>query len=234
MRGTIRGVIRSIAIGAVFSILASAVSAGTIIKLSPDNAASHIEFASDVLSTVDDNNLATTGEHNTAIDFQGILDGIPDISQPNASISLNGITRAGSATVFTAIQLMLQNFSGGTVSIYDAANTLLLSGSLNSSTLAGSLGVTGANDALFTTSFNQITGGTLAVDLDPNSITLKMNIGGINSGTGLSTTGSTLNDFTANALLTITGERPVPEPGTYLLLAVGMAIASTWMRRQRR
>jgi hypothetical protein len=228
-----RGVIRSIAIGAVIGIFASSAAAGTIIKMSPANTASHIEFNAGVLSTVDDLNAATTGEHNTALDFQGFLDSIPDIASANASVTVNGISRVGSATVFPTIQLMMQNFSGGTVSIYDATNTLLLSGSLNASTLAGSLGATGANDALFTTSFNVITGGTLAHGIDPSSLTLKMNIGDIDGGAGLSAPGSVLSPFTANALLTITGELPVPEPGTYLLLAVGMAIASTWMRSQR-
>jgi hypothetical protein len=232
MLRTFRGVIRSFAVGAVISIVVSTASAGTIMKLNPDNATAHIEFGPDVLSTVDDDNMTTTGEHNTAVDFQGFLDDIPDITAASASVTVNGITTVGSATVFPN-QLMLQNFTGGTVSLYDEANTLLLSGSLNASTLAGSLGVTGANDALFTTTFNQITGGTLANGIDPDSITLKMNIGAINGGAGFSAPGSVLSPFTANALLTITGEL-VPEPGTYLLLAVGLAIASTWMRSQRR
>jgi hypothetical protein len=233
MLRTLRGVIYSIAIGAVIAIFVSTAPAGTIIKLSPGNAASHIEFDEyGVLSTVNDNNSGTTGEHNTAVDFQGFLGSLDDIPE-NASVTVNGITRVGSATVFPTIQLMLQNFSGGTVSIYDTSNTLLLSGSLNASTLAGSLGATGADDALFTTSFNVITGGTLADEIDPSSLTLKMNIGDIDGGAGLSAPGSVLSPFTANALLTITGEL-VPEPGTYLLLSVGMAIASTWMRSQRR
>jgi hypothetical protein len=231
MLRTFRGVLRSIAVGAVISIVVSTASAGTIMKLNPDNATAHIEFGPDVLSTVDDLNATTTGEHNTAIDFQGILDDIPDITSASASVTVNGITKVGSANMLLN-QLILQNFTGGTVSLYNEANTLLLSGSLNASRLAGSLGVTGANDALFTTTFNHITGGTLASGLDPNSITLKMNIGAINGGAGLSTTGSNLNDFTANALLTVTAE--VPEPGACLLFAVGMAVASTWMRSQRR
>ncbi|HJQ80412.1 MAG TPA: PEP-CTERM sorting domain-containing protein [Lacipirellulaceae bacterium] len=233
MLRTYRGVICSIAIGAVITIFAATAPAGTIIKLSPDSATSHIKFASNLLSTVDDLNAATTGEHNTAVDFQGFLDSIPDIASASASVTVSGITKAGSATVFPN-QLMLQNFTGGTVSLYDAANTLLLSGSLKASTLAGSLGPTGANGALFTTSFNVITGGTLADGIDPSSLTFKMNIGGINEGAGLGAPDSVLSPFTANALLTITGELPVPEPGTYLLLAIGMAIASARMRGQRR
>ncbi|HEY3392801.1 MAG TPA: PEP-CTERM sorting domain-containing protein [Lacipirellulaceae bacterium] len=231
MLRTFRGVICSIAIGAVIGVFASTAPAGTIMKLSPGNSASHIEFDAGVLSTVDDGNGATTGEHNTAVDFQGFLESIPDIASADASVTVSGITKAGSATIFPN-QLMLQNFTGGTVSLYDAANTLLLSGSLKSSTLAGSLGPTGANDALFTTSFNIITGGTLAHGIDPSSVTFKMNIGGINEGAGLGAPESMLSPFTANALLTITGELPVPEPGTYLLLAVGMAIAGFWARQR--
>lgn len=229
MLRTFRGVICSITIGAVIGIFALTAPAGTIMKLSPGNSASHIEFDAGVLSMVDDGNGATTGEHNTALDFQGFLSSFSDIPA-NASVTVNGITKVGSATVFPN-QLMMQNFTGGTVSLYDAANTLLLSGSLKASTLAGSLGVTGANDALFTTSFNHVTGGTLADNILPGSLTLKMNIAGINGGAGLSAPGSILSPFTANALLTITGE--VPEPGTYLLLAVGVAIAGFRGRQWR-
>jgi hypothetical protein len=229
MLRTCRGVLCSIAMGAVIGIFALAAPAGTIMKLSPGNSASHIEFDAGVLSTVDDGNGATTGEHNTALDFQGFLSSFSDIPT-NASVTVNGITKVGSATVFPN-QLMMQNFSGGTVSLYDAANTLLLSGSLKASTLAGSLGVTGANDALFTTSFNHVTGGTLADDILPGSLTLKMNIAGINGGAGLSAPGSVLSPFTANVLLTITGE--VPEPGNCLLLAIGIAIAGFWARQRR-
>jgi PEP-CTERM motif len=232
MLRTCCGVIRSIAIGAVICISVSTASAGTIIKLSPGNSASNIEYVSDVLSTADDENSATAGEHNTAVDFQGFLDSLDDIPE-NASVTVNGITKSGSATVFPN-QLMLQNFTGGTVALYDAANTLLLSGSLKASTLAGSLGVTGANDALFTTTFNQITGGSLAPGIDPSSLTLKMNIGAINDGAGLSAPDSVLSPFAANALLTITGELPIPEPGTSLLLAVGLTVAGFRVRRQRR
>jgi hypothetical protein len=59
-----------------------------------------------------------------------------------------------------------------------------------------------------------------------------MNIGGINGGAGLTAPGSVLSPFTATALLTITGE--VPEPGSYLLLALGMGIAGSWTGRRRR
>lgn len=226
MLGSYRGVIRTLAIGAVIGIFATPSQAGTILKLNPSTVASNIKLnAAGVLSTVDDLNSGTTGEQNTAVDFQGFLSAIPDIPPLTASVTLNGISRVGSATVFP-FGLMMQNFSGGTVSIYDASNTLLLSGSLNASTLAGAVGPPGT-DALFTTTFNLITGGTLAPQIGPGSVALKMNITEVNGGAGFTVTtdGSILNPFTAEALLTLTGEQPVPEPATALLVAVtGMAV----------
>jgi len=233
MQGSFRGVIHSLAIGAVIGIFASTGEAGTILKLNPGTVASNIEFNSGVLSTVDDGNAGTAGEQNTAVDFQGFLSGISDIPPLNASVTLNGISRVGSATVFP-FGLMMQNFSGGTVSIYDASNTLLLSGSLNASTLAGAVGPPGT-DALFTTTFNHVSGGTLASQIGPETVALKMNITDINGGAGFSVTtdGSILNPFTAETLLTITGEQPIPEPAAALLLAVGTVMTVLGVRRRR-
>ncbi|HEX2475399.1 MAG TPA: hypothetical protein VHK01_11665 [Lacipirellulaceae bacterium] len=233
MQGLYRGVVRSLAIGAVIGIFTSTGQAGTILKLNPGTVASNIEFNTGVLSTVDDGNAGTTGEQNTAVDFQGFLGAIPDIPPLNASVTLNGISRVGSATVFP-FGLMMQNFSGGTVSIYDASNTLLLSGSLNASTLAGAVGPPGT-DVLFTTTFNLITGGTLAPQIGPGSVALKMNITEVNGGAGftVATEGSVLNPFTAEALLTLTGEQPVPEPATALLAAVVTGMTVLGIRRRR-
>jgi hypothetical protein len=232
MLGTYRGAIRLLAIGAVIGIFTSAGQAGTILKLNPGTAASNIEFNAGVLSTVDDLNAGTTGEQNTAVDFQGFLSGIPDIAPLNASMTLNGISRVGSATVFP-FGLMMQNFSGGTVSIYDASNMLLLSGSLNASTLAGAAGPPGT-DALFTTTFNLVTGGTLAPQIGLGTIALKMNITDVNGGAGFTVASpdSILNPFSAEALLTITGEQAIPEPATALLLAFGMGMTIFGIRHR--
>ncbi len=233
MRGSYRGVTHLLVIGAGIAIFTSAAQAGTILKLNPGTAASNIEFNAGVLSTVDDLNAGTTGEQNTSVDFQGFLNGIPDIAPLNASVTLNGVSKVGSATVFP-FGLMMQNFSGGNVSIYDASNTLLLSGSLNASTLAGAVGPPGTN-VLFTTTFNLVTGGTLAPQIGPGSVALKMNITEVNGGAGLivTTDGSVLNPFTAEALLTITGEQPIPEPATALLAAVVTGMTVLGIRRRR-
>jgi hypothetical protein len=99
-----------------------------------------------------------------------------------------------------------------------------LAGSLNASTLAGAVGPPGT-DALFTTTFNHVTGGTLASQIGPETVALKMNITDINGGAGFTVTtdGSLLKLFTAEALLTITGEQPIPEPASVLLIATGIA-----------
>jgi hypothetical protein len=230
MLSTLRGAIRYIAIGVVIGIVAATAHAGTILKLSPGNSASHIEFNTGVLSTVDDGTLGTAGEQNTAVDFQGFLSWITDIPPSNASVTLDGITRVGAPTVFP-LGPMMQNFSGGTVFLYDASNTLLLSGSLNASTLAGALGPPGTN-ALFTTTFNVVTGGTLMSQIGPGSVALKMNITDVNGGSGFSVSSAVLNPFTADALFTITGEI-IPEPAAALLLAFGMGCAGFVTQRRR-
>lgn len=242
----VRVVALHVAICAVIGIFTTAAQAGTIIKLGlggdplPD-----VEFDGVVLSTVDDTTAATTGEQNTDVDYQDFLSSETDIPTSIASVTLDGITAVGTATVFPAPPspplLVIQNFSGGTISLYDAANTLLLSGALSSSTLTGTLGPPGTG-ALFTTTFSTVTGGTLAPQILPNSLTLSMSFSDVNGGAGFSVTPSppavvppifSLNPFTADATANIAGE-VVPEPAAALLMMVGAAVCSLGIRRPTR
>jgi hypothetical protein len=215
--------------------------AGTIIKLSlGGDAAADVEYTGGVggvLSTVDDLNAATTGNQNTAVEFLDILDSVEsDILTSTASVTLDGVTASGAAFPFGSA--VFQNFTGGTLELYDAANTLLLSGTLDASVLAGTLGPP-ATGALITTTFGQFTGGTLVGYFDPDTLALSIALGSINGGAGLAVSPldgfpaiSVLNAFTADASIIIAAN-PVPEPAAILLLVSGI-LATAIARRRRR
>jgi hypothetical protein len=216
--------------------------AGTIFKLSlggdPD---ADIEYSGGVLSTVNDGIGATTGEQNTAIEFLDFLENVEtDILTSTASFTLNGLAAAGSATVLGG-NFLVQDFTGGTLEIYDESNTLLLSGSLTTSSLAGPLGPP-ATGGIFTTSIATVTGGSLAPYILEDSLTMSISLASINGNAGLSFTPAipalpppilsrTLNPFTADASVIIDGE--VPEPAALAIAAIAGGIAMAIVRRRR-
>ncbi|MEX0611598.1 MAG: hypothetical protein WD738_23080 [Pirellulales bacterium] len=234
---------------AVLSTMGTRAEAGTIIKLSlGGDAAADIEYVGglvDILSTTDDSIPGTTGDQNTAVEYLDFLDGVAaDVLTSTASVTLDGLTAAGPAIVFGGT-LVLQNFAGGTLELYDPSNTLLLSGALSTSALTGPLGPP-ATGGLFTTSFSLVTGGTLAPYIDPGSLTLSMSLSDINGGAGLSVTPSPpipplpppgiafgiLDPFVADATVSIAGE--IPEPFTSTLLLLCGATAALAGRSRRR
>jgi hypothetical protein len=206
------------------SIASSQLYAGTIIKLTlGDDDAPDIEFSGGVggiLRTTDDSHVSgSTGDQNTAVEFLDVLDSqAADILTDTASFTLDGLLVDGPANVLGGF-FVVQEFTGGTLSLYDAANTLLLSGTLNDSALAGVLGPPAAAGVI-TTTFGEFTGGTLAGFLDPDSLSLSISLANINDGAGLSVTSDVLNAFEADATAII-GADPVPEPGSVALLLIG-------------
>ncbi len=217
---------------ALVSFVCGTSSAGTIIKLGlGSDTPADIEFDGTTLSTIDDGDAGTTGGQNTNIDFLDFLTSFPNILTPTASLDLDGLTASGPATVFAGV-LVIQNFTGGTLEIYDPANTLLLSGTLDDSTLTGPLGPP-ATGALFTTSFGLVTGGLLAPLIDADTLTLSMSFSDINDGAGFSVAGIAplLNPFTADGTLSIAAE-PIPEPATALLALLGCLLIAATAKRQ--
>ena len=218
----------------LIGVLGGPASAGTIIKLSlGSDTPPDIEFDGTTLSTIDDGDVGTTGDQNTNVDFLDFLTLFPNILTPTASLSLDGLTTAGPATVFAGV-LVIQNFTGGTLELYDPANTLLLSGTLDDSTLTGPLGPP-ATGALFTTSFGLVTGGLLAPFIEKDTLTMSMGFSDVNGGAGFSVAGVAplLSPFTADATLSIAAE-PIPEPATSLLVFAGaMAILVHVAMRRR-
>jgi hypothetical protein len=216
--------------------------AGTIIKLNLGSVSPDIEFDGSTLSTADDGNAVTDGDQNTAAEFTDFLESIEvDIPTPIASFTIGGLAPSGQAFVFLG-QNVVQNFNGGSFTLYAADDSVLLSGSLTSSALSGTIGFSAGG--LFTTSFGSVTGGSLAPYIDDNTLVVSMNF------TKIQTTGGpvgltvspppgnpapqihqgTLQAFTADASINIEGE--IPEPGTIVLLFIGMIAARAIGRRR--
>ena len=226
-----------------FSWSALPLYGGTIIKLGlggdplPD-----IEFSGGIFSTVNDGIVPTTGEQNTNVEFQDFLSGLPDIGMPPGSFTLNGLVAAVPVAVFPAPpmppQLVIQNFTGGTFEIYNAANILLLSAQLFNSSLTGPVGQP-ATGALFTTSFAKVTGGTLQSLIKHGTLTLSMSLTNVltdGGGPGFSIGGTApfLRPFKADTTLNIAAD-PVPEPACLALFVVGAAfVASSIVKRRNR
>lgn len=221
--------------GAVILLLAAAnyASAETILKLDlGGDTQADIQYDGLTLSTVLDNNIPpTTGDQNTTIDFLGFLGLVTPNPMPNASFTLSGVAKSGAAN--TSIPgLVVQSFTGGSYSIYDGNDMLLLSGMLGNSALSGPLGPP-ATGALFTTTLGSVTSGSLAGMIAQNSISLSMSMTGINGGAGFSVTGNDLNAFTTDVTLNIAADQaPIPEPASVVLAMVGGLLATLVIRRR--
>lgn len=226
----------TIAVCAIICLTAAVSRAGTIIKLNlggtgPDIAMNGLGF----LSTVPDG-LGGAGDQHTAVEYTGFLDLLfPDISANVASFSLTSLEVDGPAQLLLPTTLVLQNYKNGTFDLYDASNNVLLSGSLGNSALTGVVGGSGTG-ALFTTSINSVTGGSLQSYIQPNSLTLAMNLSDVNSGTGFGVTGGVVLDpFDADASVLIKADpngNVIPEPATVVLVLMGAAAVIAFGRRR--
>jgi hypothetical protein len=209
---------------------AGAARASTIFKVSLGEVGADVAMnAQGVLGTVNDGNAATTGDQNTAVEFTSFLDFVPDIPTNIASFTLSGLLATGPATVVGST--VLQPFLGGSFQLFDSANTLLLSGSLTNSQLAGTLGPPGTG-AVFSTALGTITGGTLASLIAPGTMSLSMDMTQVNGGAGFSVGAAApiLNPFQADASVLVAAN-PVPEPAGAALLLIGAGV--TALRRRR-
>jgi hypothetical protein len=143
-----------------------------------------------------------------------------------ATFSLTGLQKVGPATVIDS--LAVQSFTGGTFSLYHPDATLLLSGNLSPSGLAGVVGQ--SDGSLFTSGFGLITGGTLQsqFDLAADSLILQMHFANVNNGAGFSVDPpdemfAELGAFTAVATIDLDAAQ-VPEPASVALMAGAIAL----------
>lgn len=218
----------ALAFCAAFALNANFAQAGTIIKLNLGGTGPDIELAGGILSTVNDLDAATTGDQNTAILFDDFLNAIPDINTSTASVTIDNLALSGPAVV--AGPFVAQGFSGGTISIYSPANILLLQGLLGNSTLTGNIGPP-PNGSVFTTTFADVTGGTLDPQIANNTLTVQMTLSNINGGAGLSA-GVNVNPFVADSSVTLDAD-PVPEPTAGLLALLGCMFTAVANKRRR-
>jgi hypothetical protein len=217
---------------------ASSLHASTIIKLNLGNAGPDLSMnAVGVLGTASDGDVGTTGDQNTNIEYTSFLDPIPDINASIASFTLSGLTASGPPQLFGS--LAFQNFSGGTFSLYDSSNLLLLSGLLTTSNLQGTVGSPGTG-AVFSTGVASVTGGVLSDQIETNSLGLSMTLSNVNGGTGLSLSliDGSLNGFLADTVVSILGDPStpgggLPEPGTLVLATLALFSASVVRRRSQ-
>lgn len=201
-------------------------SAETIIKFGLGEIGPDVSFDGTTFGTNDDGNAATTGDQNTRLNFVGPLAGVlADFLNATASFSLDGVVTDGAAVVIGSS--VFQALTGGTFSVYDPNNNLLLSGTLASGSLQGSL--TGSTGSYFNTDFATFTGGSLLPLLVPDLGGLSIALAGIVSAGGghlsIDQNGNLL-PFSANSDGLIDGQGAIPEPATVLLLlsgVVGMA-----------
>jgi hypothetical protein len=207
----------------------------TIIKLNLGGTGPDVGMnGAGIFSTVNDGNAGTPGDQDTAIEYTGFLDFIPDITTNTGSFSMNGLNEVGPAAVIGGT-LVVQNFIGGVFNLYDPANNLLLSGPMGNSAVTGVLGPPGTG-ALFTTSLTTVTGGSLQAYIAPGSVSLSLNMTNVNGGAGLSVAGGgpQLNPFVADAADNIAADfSGVPEPTTISLVGVASAGAIVFSRRRR-
>jgi hypothetical protein len=207
------------------------IHADTFIKLDLGGSGPDLQMNSaGVLSTADDGNAGTLGNQNTSVQFTAFLEPLPDINTNSASVTLNGLAVAGPALTFG--DLVIQNFFGGQFSLFDSANALLLQGSINASSLTGTVGPPGTG-SVFTTTFGTITGGTLAPLIQPGSLSLSISLTNINGGSGFSLVSGNLAPFLADGSLDLAGQAAVPEPTTSLLIMLATGAAGAWRLRRR-
>jgi hypothetical protein len=206
----------------------------TIIKLTLGEAGFDVHYNGSVLETLSDGNGATSGAQDTDLEFTGLLSFLPDVVTTISSFSLDNVSTSGSAV--TLGNLVIQNTAGGSFSLYDSSNILLLSAALGNGAITGSN--TQSTGSFFTTTFSTFTGGSLAALLDPNSAALSLALTSIFSGSsaGLQVTGSpgslVLAPFNGDATVGIEGTAAVPEPATVGLLFTGLLCGAAIRRRK--
>jgi hypothetical protein len=199
---------------------AIAARAGTIIKLDLGGTGPDVGMSSagGVMSTVSDGDATTTGDQDTAVTYTGFLSFLPNITNPTASFTLSGLTAAGPAQQFGS--LVIQNYAGGQLSLFDPSNNLLLTANLTGSALSGSIGPPGTA-ALFTTNVSSSASGPLAQYFASGSISMSISMINVNAGAGLALSDGVLQPFQADASVLIAADPVAPEPCTMALLAIG-------------
>jgi hypothetical protein len=221
-----------VAVSILSLCLAQTAAADTIIKFDLGNTGPDLQYSGGVFSTIDDGMAASLGDQNTGIDYVGFLDPLLADILAGASFTLEGVNSVGAASVVGP--LVSQQTDGGTFSIWNEANELLLSAELGEGVLSAATGV--SVGSFFNTEVVNFTGGSLLsyIAATPGGISIALaniltgNVTGVLVGQN-----NNLLDFTADADGLITGEpADIPEPSTMILF--GSAAIGGLLRRRRR
>lgn len=225
---------------ALFASFSCYTQAATIIKLNLGGVGPDLTMnAGGTLSTDTDNDLATTGDQDTGIEYTGFLDPLfTDVSgSPPGSFSLSGL-QADASGATLSLGLVIQGFHGGNFNLYGSNNSLLLSGTVVTATLAGVTTPPGTG-SLFTTTLGSITGGSLQPYILPGTVSVSMNLATVNGGNGFSTLpgpGNTLvlQPFKADASALISGDASpnVPEPASLTFVLAAVVLGGACGRRR--
>ncbi len=218
---------RNVVLGLSLLVAPAVANAITIVEVHLGGVAQpDIEYVGGVLSTVNDGNGATLGDQDTDALFEALLDSVADIVS-GASFSLDGVTASGAPSVVGP--LISQHTTGGTFSLWDASNTLLLTGTLGQGDIVGS--DTSSVGSFFTSEVGSLTGGSLLGLLPANiPVLIGFSLGSITSadGNGLDVKQGVLGNFTSNGTGLVD---VVPEPASMLLLGGGL-LGGAFVRRR--
>ena len=212
-------------------LLTSSVSAETVIKFDlAGSAGPDVQYSSSSLSTIADG--LGVGDKSTDVEYFGFLKDLPAITS-GASLTLSGVSADGAATVIGGV-VVQQATTGGTFSLYDDMDALLLSGNLGSGLITGFTGPSASPTGSFlSVGPVNFTGGSLFPLLHPSTGAVSLSFSQVKTGTtnGMQVSGSTLLDFTAVANGAIDASA-VPEPSVLGMAALG-AVAMIRRRRRR-
>ncbi|MCI0335589.1 MAG: PEP-CTERM sorting domain-containing protein [Planctomycetes bacterium] len=221
--------------------VAPSMHAATIMRLNLGGEAENFQFDSGILSTIDDGDSSTSGDQNAMIAFMGMGEAkaASFAPPPSGSFTLSGMIASSPATTFSG-SLMVQSFNSGNLAIYGADNTLLLSADVSLSAITGPLGPPNSQGLFL--AFGDLTGGSMAPYLDPDSLRVKIKLPMVTGGFSVSpmpgappppTHLATLEPFTATAPSVEILAEPIPEPASAALLGIGAAMIGMASRRRR-
>jgi hypothetical protein len=161
--------------------------------------------ANGILAMLPDSDAATNGAQNVTM----VTNQFASFAAPDGSPSVSLTDFVANPPIVDGTNLT-QSFSGGKLNVYSADNSLLLSADLVGG-LHGPLG--GGDIQALLLGFGQITGGSMAGALDPNSLQFRMKFPLISGGFSISNVPTPhLNGFTTwTSSLEILATPAVPE-----------------------
>lgn len=216
----------------VAAFVAETAVADTIAKFPLGEPGFDVAFDGTTFGTIDDGNASTVGDQDTGILFTGFLSFLSEVPNSVGSFSLDGVTAVGLPGVIAGV--IVQDTGGGTFSLWDGSNTLLLSGTLTDGSLNGT--GTATTGSFFNTTLAEFTGGSLASLLDPTSAGLSIALSSITSASGpglVIGADGRLEPFQADAagLMEGASSAPIPEPVTGALLLSSLVAMGVKKRR---